>query len=131
MQKEFNRSGKAGDLGGYLHALQDSYSHAGFGPTWGHASQGHAPDKTYNDPKKANVMARASYDAIIGSKGTFMYHGQNMAWRPATPWNAIKGAVNDFNSAKTKAGKDAALKRLRELIRENTRPSKPDKKDKP
>jgi hypothetical protein len=127
MLNDFKKSGTAADLGAYLHALQDSFSHAGFGPRFGHASQFKAPDKTYNDPKKANNMANATYDAIRNS---------GLAWQPATPWDTIKGAVNEFNSAKTPDQKAAALQRLRDLVRENTKPSKPeakqqsDKKDK-
>jgi len=125
MLGNFSRSGKIKDLGAYLHALQDSYSHAGFGPSLGHAAQLHEPDKTYNDRKKANLMAEASYDAIRGAKGTFLYHGQAVTWGPGVPWGKIKIAVNDFNRAPTPALKARALKRLRDIIRENTRPVKP------
>jgi len=125
MLNDFKQSGKIKDLGAYLHALQDSYSHAGFGPTLGHLHRGHAPDLTYKDPEKANIMARSTYDAIIGTRGTFLYDGRPVTWQAATPWNKIEAVVNDFNKATTPSQKAAALRRLREIIRENTRPAKP------
>ena len=51
-------------LGLYLHADQDSYSHSGYGAFFGHLFFGHHPDKTYNDPDKADVMAGSTYSAL-------------------------------------------------------------------
>jgi RHS repeat-associated protein len=47
----FETSGSTREPGTFLHAQQDSYSHPGYEPRIGHA-----PDKTYNDPAKANNM---------------------------------------------------------------------------
>lgn len=47
-----------------LHAYQDSWSHAGFGPRIGHAVQGSKPDWPYTDPQKAMRMAKAVYEKL-------------------------------------------------------------------
>jgi RHS repeat-associated protein len=57
------------DVGTYLHALQDSFSHAGFKAIPGHVSQGHAPDITSNDPEKAFRMAEATFNALVEFRG--------------------------------------------------------------
>jgi len=49
------------DIGRFLHAFQDSYSHAGYGPTIGHVLDEHAPDQTYLAVDKAMEMARTSF----------------------------------------------------------------------
>jgi hypothetical protein len=47
-----------------LHALQDSFSHEGFGPAVGHLRAGHNPDDPSRDVKKAMRMAKATYDVL-------------------------------------------------------------------
>ena len=90
-------------LGMYLHALQDSYSHAGYNPDYGHLRDLSEPDKTYNDPEKANRMARDTYNAI-------------REWLEAQTgnhvpdhWNKIAGQVDRFNRARTAHEKKKAL----------------------
>jgi len=56
-------------LGHYLHALQDSYSHAGYDRVLGHVLDGTAPDVTSNDPEKASRMAKATFEALVGFRG--------------------------------------------------------------
>jgi len=56
-------------LGHYLHALQDSYPHAGYDRVLGHVLDGTAPDVTSNDPEKASRMAKATFDALVGFRG--------------------------------------------------------------
>jgi RHS repeat-associated protein len=51
------------DLGNYMHALQDSYSHAGFEPPLGHVHTP-LPDITAADPQRANRMARDTYNHL-------------------------------------------------------------------
>jgi hypothetical protein len=48
-----------------LHAYQDSFSHAGYGPKGGHALDGHKPDDPSRDVKKAMRMAQGTYDLLV------------------------------------------------------------------
>jgi RHS repeat-associated protein len=87
--------GSVDSLGQYLHALQDSYSHAGYEPDWGHIRDWHGPDKTYNDPDKANQMARDTYDAI-------RQYIQSITGMPVPDeWDDIADRVNNFNRARS------------------------------
>jgi RHS repeat-associated protein len=47
-----------------LHAYQDSFSHAGYGPRLGHASAGHSPDYAFNDVDTAMQMAEGTYHLL-------------------------------------------------------------------
>ncbi|MBU0706298.1 hypothetical protein KJ657_03410 [Patescibacteria group bacterium] len=49
------------DIGTFLHAFQDSYSHAGYGPTIGHVLDEHKPDQTYLAVQEAMEMAKNSF----------------------------------------------------------------------
>ncbi len=93
--------GNLDHLGQYLHALQDSYSHEGFGPKYGHWT--HRPDKTYRDPEKANRMARDTY-----------YHlRQYLHVTTGQPvpdhWDQIREHVDRFNRARTAHEKRKSL----------------------
>jgi RHS repeat-associated protein len=89
----FERSHMAEDLGVFLHAEQDSFSHAGYGAAWGHARDGHTPDKTYSDPAKADRMAKDTFDILMGASSQFTRSG------PAVSWKAISPYVQRFNRA--------------------------------
>jgi RHS repeat-associated protein len=52
------------DLGRALHVLQDSYSHAGFQPEWGHFWSGTSPDDIFNDMQKTVQMMNATNNAL-------------------------------------------------------------------
>jgi RHS repeat-associated protein len=78
-------------LGQYFHALQDSYSHEGFGWFWGHLFRGHKPDKTYNDPEKANEMARDTYYRVR------QWLQQFCAEEIPDNWDQIRDQVDRFN----------------------------------
>ena len=97
--------GSTDALGRYLHALQDSYSHEGFGPRVGHARAGKAPDKTYNDPEKANRMARDTYNFL-------REYLQRITGRPVPDhWERIRDQVDRFNRARTASEKKKILGR--------------------
>lgn len=83
-------------LGVYLHAQQDSYSHAGYGPALGHLLDGHAPDKTYNDIAKANAMALDTYQRL--AKASSLLRGTSS---PMSYNGFIASQVNAFNAART------------------------------
>lgn len=82
-------------LGQYLHALQDSYSHEGTGPLIGHLDFGHAPDRTYNNPEKANRMARDTYNRL--RQYLEVTTGQSVP----DHWDQLRGQVDQFNRART------------------------------
>jgi hypothetical protein len=73
----------------------------------GHAADGHAPDKTYNDPAKALTMAFETYTRLNQAADNL---GISRSDRAA--WGQIKSAVVDFNLAKTQKDKDDAMQRL-------------------
>ena len=90
-------------LGVYLHAEQDSFSHAGFGPRFGHLSEGHAPDKTYNDALKADTMSLDTYKALREA-------GINLGTEAgAVPYAEIFPFIRAFNRAKNGDQKQAQL----------------------
>jgi RHS repeat-associated protein len=108
MKSNAEETATASSMGEYLHALQDSFSHDGYGPRLGHARAGHAPDKTFNDVEKADRMARATYDAIRDSE--FGSVDKSISW------DEISGAVHDFNAAESQEGKAKAIDELKSLI---------------
>ncbi|MGV8931796.1 MAG: RHS repeat domain-containing protein [Luteimonas sp.] len=116
LYQDFKKSGSPATMGKYLHALQDSSSHAGYGARFGHLSDGHAPDKTYNDIAKADGMARATYNTILNSRGAFSVGGQTVSFGKAVPWGRIAPLVHDFNAAKSSDEKRNALAALRKAF---------------
>jgi hypothetical protein len=97
-------------LGVYLHAEQDSYSHAGFGALFGHLYAGHAPDKTYTDAGKADSMARDTYGALLQA-------GVKLGTEAGpVPLAGIMPFVQAFNRAKTKKDKDTQLQNLKQYV---------------
>jgi RHS repeat-associated protein len=98
-------------LGTYLHAAQDAFSHAKFGPRLGHMTEGHAPDKTYRDVLKANMMARDTYDALGRALHTFRFAPINRI-----SWSKLRPFVHRFNKANTPKDKTTILSELRALI---------------
>jgi RHS repeat-associated protein len=110
MWAAFEASGATADLGSYLHAEQDSYSHAGYGPRTGHATALTAPDKTYNDSDKAGRMAKDSYDRLSMAAERLGVSGSKL------PWAKIDALVGDFNRARTGAEKNKILGQLRTII---------------
>jgi RHS repeat-associated protein len=107
----FTESRNAGDLGVFLHAQQDSYSHAGYGPRFGHLSAWTWPDHTYNDVNKANTMAFDTYNRLIAAREPLGQTGQ------VVPWEAIRGKVSAFNAAQTDAEKLRILQQMDFMIR--------------
>jgi uncharacterized protein RhaS with RHS repeats len=114
MLRAFESSGKLEDLGQFLHAQQDSYSHAGYGPVLGHASALTAPDKTYNDPAKANKMAKDIFDQLISAAKRLGVDPKGQV-----DWSKIGGLVDSFNQAKTDKDKANILSKIRSTIEKN------------
>lgn len=107
----FESSGSPEHLGIFLHAQQDSYSHAGYGPRAGHIIDWEEPDKTYNDPDKADRMAANTF-AILARSATGV-SGQRYA---ALGWSVVAPHVRAFNHARTPAAKRRALRQLQETV---------------
>jgi hypothetical protein len=68
-----------GSLGTFMHAEQDSFAHEGDGPVIGHVLEWHAPDKTYNNPGKADRMALDTYNRLIIA-ATVLYHNHKISF---------------------------------------------------
>jgi hypothetical protein len=109
----FESSGSIRDLGTYLHPEQDSFSHAGYGPVFGHAVAGHAPDKTYNDPLKADRMAKDTYERLRAAADRLGIDKSN-----SVAWQKIDKLVGAFNRARTPIEKSKILAELIEVIRQ-------------
>lgn len=106
-------------LGVYLHAEQDSYSHAGYGPVLGHAIDGHGPDKTYCAPGKADNMARDTYNRLTGA-ATVLYNNQKISFQyKPLDWGVLNPLVQSFNRAKTPEEKQRIANQITALAREN------------
>jgi RHS repeat-associated protein len=125
MWASFEASGQSGDLGAFLHAEQDSYSHAGYGPGTGHMLAGHAPDKTYNDPGRADNMAKDTYGRLSAAAARLGIDPQNQV-----AWSRIAKLVGDFNKARTRDEKDKTLGQLRDVIKEARQEQQRQKKPK-
>jgi RHS repeat-associated protein len=89
-------------LGQFLHAFQDTYSHAGYGPTIGHLLAGTAPDKTYNDVEKANRMADGTYQHMLN----FL---QKLGVTTTSNWADVRDRVDQFNRTRTITEKEKIL----------------------
>jgi hypothetical protein len=103
------RTGSLSDLGIFLHAEQDSYSHAGFGP-WLGQGLNTSWDKTYDNPDKALRMSADTYDKLVWFREA---RGNGTI---AVPFSAIQGLVTDFARARTNADKTKALQAIVEFI---------------
>lgn len=113
-----NASGTPDAFGQFLHAEQDSFSHEGYGPTWGHASAGHgghAPDWTYTDPEKADRMAVDTYSYLLAGKFS----------RDALPINLSEIApfIQAFNRAKNKKDKATQINNIRHYVEQHRKPA--------
>ena len=109
-------------LGTFLHAQQDSYSHEGFGPKLGQGWPpwtGTGPDKTYNDPAKADRMAEDTYNRLT-TAATVLYNNQKISFHyKPLEWKVISPFVQAFNRARTPEEKQKALNQIRTLAQQN------------
>jgi RHS repeat-associated protein len=110
----FEKTGTANDLGVFMHTEQDSYSHEGYGPKLGHASAGTAPDKTYNDPAKANTMAQDAFSRLASAVSVM---GVNPAHKVA--WGQISELVGKFNKEKSIAEKKKILDKIKAIVNQS------------
>jgi RHS repeat-associated protein len=120
----FEKSGTASDLGTFMHTEQDSYSHAGYGAKLGHASAGTAPDKTYNDPGKANKMAQDTLSRLNSAAGRMGNPNSKVAWEK------IGTLVGQFNQATSKDEKKRILDQIRNIVNPPKEQKKPEEEKK-
>jgi RHS repeat-associated protein len=108
-----------GGLGVFMHAQQDSYSHEGYGPVLGHGMAGHAPDKTYNNPGKADRMALDSFNRLT-TAATVLFNNQKISflYKPLDQ-KVLNPLVQSFNRAKTPEEKMKIVNQIQTLAREN------------
>jgi RHS repeat-associated protein len=99
----FGATRSAESLGQYFHALQDSYSHAGFRPEPGHIHT-HWYDKTFNRPELAVRMALATYNKLV--EAAKLLNGTSL---PRASWDQIKSYVEAFNRATSLGNKERIL----------------------
>jgi RHS repeat-associated protein len=100
--------GNLRELGLFLHAEQDSFSHLSYGPLVGHFFAGHRPDQTWVNTRAADAMAADSYAWLVHARtaGT------------AIPWDKLAPFVRRFNSAVSPTLKEQRLKELHRFIDE-------------
>lgn len=96
------------ELGLFLHAEQDSFSHYGYGPTVGHFFSGHRPDQTWANVRRADAMAADSYSWLVYSRNS----------STAIPWEKLAPFVQRFNAATLATLKEQRLRELQVFIDE-------------
>jgi len=111
-------NGALGDLGTFLHAEQDSFSHEGYNPLFGHLFDGHAPDKTYNDWQKADRMAQDTFTRLLGAMESVELNRLGRREGPSISWDDIKPYVTQFNQARSLRQKYWILWNLRTFVLE-------------
>jgi len=118
----FETTGSPRELGIFLHAQQDSYSHAGFGPRTGHSLYGTSVDKTHNNPEKADRMANNTFSILVSAASRLM--GGN----PFSSLSAkeIQPFIRDFNRATKEQDKRRILDQLIEHARRQQRKNCPE-----
>jgi RHS repeat-associated protein len=109
MWTQFERDRSVTAVGEFMHALQDAYSHQGFGARYGHASAGKAPDKTTTDAVKADRMAKATYDRLVSARTSLSATTQPI------PYSRLEKLVAKFNRANDK-DKSAVIDEIRREV---------------
>jgi RHS repeat-associated protein len=117
MWQAFEQSGSHERLGEFFHAQQDSFSHAGYGARFGHLSDGHAPDKTYTDPDKADRMAGDTYSRMQNALTIGIRRGSETRYYTAVDWKKIAPMVQAFNRAKTPEEKQKIIDQIEVVAR--------------
>lgn len=108
---KFEGSPSIKSLGTYLHAMQDSYSHAGFNFIIGHIFKGSGPDKTAEKVGEADIMAERTYNDLVSALDVFASKGLAVK-SPAVEFKDIKKLVTAFNQAEGDKAKSLALTTL-------------------
>jgi len=109
---QFKSTGSFDDLGIFLHAEQDSFSHVGFSARFGqvpsfvvNGTDLKAVDKTAHKPERADAMARDTYAWLLKASGS----------RMRVHWSVLEPYVRRFNRA-LPGEKDRILEELERQI---------------
>lgn len=113
-------------LGKYEHAEQDSFSHEGFGPVFGQATEVFKlkvptlVDKTDTDPEKADRMAYRTFKTLVDARNA-MSDPTNTTNRYGTfarpiSYYAIKSLIHQWNQASDSAKKAAIMQKIMKKI---------------
>ena len=100
------------DLGAFFHAQQDSFSHEGYGARFGHLKDGHWPDKTFNQPGRADVMALDTFNRMKSALSRLVRYGKEPVHYKAVQWKTIRPMVEDFNRARTPQEKQRIINQI-------------------
>jgi len=113
LQANFEKSGSISDLGTFLHAHQDTYSHSEQIAKGQYHHNTTAPDHTYTDPAKADRMAMDTFNLLVGAKGRITGNGN-----AKTDYKKIQGLVHDFNTTSNDKKKYKDLQGIQKIARE-------------
>ena len=109
---QFKSTDSLDDLGIFLHAEQDSFSHVGFSARFGqvpsfvvNGTDLKAVDKTAHKPERADAMARDTYAWLLKASGSRMH----------VHWSVLEPYVRRYNRA-LPSEKDRILEDLERLI---------------
>jgi RHS repeat-associated protein len=103
-------------LGKYEHALQDSFSHQGYGFLLGQSvdlfkfKDPTLADKTDTNPEKADKMAYATFVSLVKARNLMNGRFSSMA-RPIS-YGAIKGLIHQWNIASDMAKKRSLMEQI-------------------
>jgi len=113
---DFSRFDTLLDLGTYLHALQDSYSHEGYPADTGHLFDGSEPDKTYNNLGKADAMAEDTFSTLARARSIRVGKGKEKINFRAVQWKTIEPMVASFNRARKADDKQTIINQIIEEV---------------
>jgi hypothetical protein len=108
----FVKSGSIDDLGAFLHARQDEYSHSEAIKNGKLHHNTTAPDETWKDPDKADRMALDTFTQLTSAKLRITGNGT-----VKVDYKKLKGLVHDFNSTSSSKQKYKDLQAIQDLAR--------------
>jgi len=93
------------DIGGFMHAAQDKFSHDGYGTTLGHTYSWHFPDYTWFSPDRADAMSKDSFkylrlfNRLKNGTGNLSLKDYNAETEKI--WSSVEENVKNFNRSIT------------------------------
>jgi RHS repeat-associated protein len=127
MWNNFETSQSLQDLGAFFHAQQDSFSHEGYGARFGHLKDGHWPDKTFNRPGRADVMALDTLNRMKSALSRLVIYGKETVHYDAVQWKTIRPMVEAFNRARTDKEKKKIVNDLVNAVQGEHRRQEPER----
>ncbi|NMC00342.1 MAG: hypothetical protein GYA35_08705 [Thermoanaerobaculaceae bacterium] len=109
---QFEESGSLEDLGTYLHAEQDSFSHAGYNAGIGHLFDGKSPDNTAKASDRALIMAWKTFSVLSQTAKVKRIGVEKIAWEK------IEKNVLRYVQAKSKKDKVKILSEIKRIIKQ-------------